>query len=179
MKASYEPLTSNDRQKARMTEIEERPLLEPPGMEAVAEDEAGIYDENGAIEPEFLQDVTSAIEAGDAQKVRARAGRLHEADLGLLTASLEPELRPKLVEMMGAAFDFAALTEMDDNIRQEILAELPNETVAEGVRDLESDDAVSILADLEPEDQAEILEVLPPADRVQLERSLEYHELSA
>jgi magnesium transporter len=162
-----------------MTEIEERPLLEPPGMEAVAEDEAQIYDENGAIKPEFLQDVTSAIEAGDAQKVRARAGRLHEADLGLLTASLEPELRPKLVEMMGAAFDFAALTEMDDNIREEILAELPNETVAEGVRDLESDDAVSILADLEPEDQAEILEALPPADRVQLERSLEYHELSA
>jgi hypothetical protein len=103
-----------------MTEIEERPLLEPPGMEAVAEDEAQIYDENGAIKPEFLQDVTSAIEAGDAQKVRARAGRLHEADLGLLTASLEPELRPKLVEMMGAAFDFAALTEMDDNIREEI-----------------------------------------------------------
>jgi hypothetical protein len=36
---------------------------------------------------------SSNIEAGDAQKVRARAGRLHEADLGLLTASLEPELR--------------------------------------------------------------------------------------
>src|ERR1700730_11781883 len=162
-----------------MTEIEERPLLEPPGMEADAGDDARIYDENGAIEPEFLQDVTSAIEAGDAQKVRARAGRLHEADLGLLTASLEPELRPKLVEMMGAAFDFAALTEMDDNIREEILAELPNETVAEGVRELESDDAVSILADLEPEDQAEILEALSPAERVQLQRSLDYPELSA
>src|ERR1700730_334435 len=179
MKPTYEPLTSNDRRKARMTEIEERPLLEPPGMEAVAEDEARIYDENGAIEPEFLQDVTSAIEAGDAQKVRARAGRLHEADLGLLTASLEPELRPKLVEMMGTAFDFAALTEMDDNIREEILAELPNETVAEGVRALECDDAVSILADLKPEDQAEVLEPLPPAERVQLERTLEYPEHSA
>ena len=162
-----------------MTEIEERPLLEPPGIDAIAKDEAPIYDESGAIEPEFLQDVTSAIEAGDAQRVRVRAGRLHEADLGLLIASLEPELRPKLVEMMGAAFDFAALTEMDDNIREEILAELPNETVAEGVRDLESDDAVSILADLEPEDQAEILEVLPPADRVQLERSLEYGAVTA
>jgi magnesium transporter len=112
-----------------------------------------------------LQDVTSAIEADDAQRVRVRAGRLHKADLGLLIASLEPELRPKLVEMMGAAFDFAALTEMDDNIREEILAELPNETVAEGVRDLERDDAVSILADLEPEDQAEILEALSPAER--------------
>ncbi|HMF06011.1 MAG TPA: magnesium transporter [Methylocella sp.] len=162
-----------------MTEIEEPPLLEPAEAEAIGTAEAPIYDENGAIEPDFLQDVTGAIEAGDAQRVRVLAGRLHEADLGLLTASLEPELRPKLVEMMGAAFDFAALTEMDDNIREEILAELPNETVAEGVRDLESDDAIQILEDLEPADQAEILEALPPAERVQLERSLEYPELSA
>lgn len=140
---------------------------------------APIYDENGAIEPGFLRDVTAAIEADDKALVRALAGRLHEADLGLLTASLEPELRPKLVAMMGEEFDFAALTEMDDNIREEILAELPNETVAEGVRELESDDAVSILEDLEPETQTEILEAMPAADRLQLQRSLDYPEHSA
>ncbi|MCI0465453.1 MAG: magnesium transporter [Beijerinckiaceae bacterium] len=162
-----------------MTKIEEGQGLESPELEAILDDEAQIYDENGAIEPEFLRGVTGAIEAGDAARVRVLAGRLHEADLGLLTASLEPELRPKLVEMMGSEFDFAALTEMDGNIRDEILAELPNETVAEGVRELESDDAVSILEDLEPEDQAEILEALPPAERVQIERSLEYPEYSA
>ncbi len=162
-----------------MTEIEERPLLETAKAEASGMDEAPIYGENGAIEPDFLRDVTAAIEAGDAPRLHALAGRLHEADLGLLTASLEPDLRPKLVEMMGAAFDFAALTEMDDNIREEILAELPSETVAEGVRDLESDDAIHILEDLEPAEQAEILEALPPAERVQLERSLEYPEHSA
>src|SRR5262245_49493067 len=179
IKAFYEPLILNDSRKTRMAEIEEHPIRETPEAAAIGTDEAPIYDENGAIEPDFLRDVTAAIEAGNVQNVRALAGRLHEADLGLLTASLEPELRPKLVEMMGAAFDFAALTEMDDNIREEILAELPNETVAEGVRDLESDDAIQILEDLEPADQAEILEALPPAERVQLERSLEYPEHSA
>jgi hypothetical protein len=40
-----------------MTEIEERPLPEPPGIEAIAKDEAPIYDESGAIEAEFLQDL--------------------------------------------------------------------------------------------------------------------------
>jgi magnesium transporter len=162
-----------------MTNIEERHGDAAKELERIASDIAPIYDENGAIEPDFLRDVTAAIEASDKALVRALAGRLHEADLGLLVVSLEPELRPKLVEMMGEAFDFAALTEMDDNIREEILAELPNETVAEGVRELESDDAVSILEDLEPEDQAEILDALPPADRVQLQRSLDYPELSA
>ncbi len=162
-----------------MTNIEERPSATSREFERITSGTAPIYDENGAIEPDFLRDVTVAIEANDKALVRTLAGRLHEADLGLLVVSLEPELRPKLVEMMGEEFDFAALTEMDDNIREEILAELPNETVAEGVRELESDDAVSILEDLEPEDQAEILEALPPADRVQLQRSLDCPELSA
>lgn len=158
-----------------MTEIEDQPRPESSNVSEIAP----LYDESGTIEPKFLQDVTDAIEAGDAQKVRTLAGRLHEADLGLLTVSLEPELRPKLIEMMGSEFDFAALTEMDDHISEEILAELPTETVAEGVRELESDDAVSILEHLEPEDQAEILKALSPANRVQLERSLEHPEHSA
>ena len=162
-----------------MTNIDERPSATAPELEPIGSDTVPIYDENGAIEPDFLRDVTAAIETGNSASLRALAGRLHEADLGLLVVSLEPELRPKLVEMMGDEFDFAALTEMDDRTRDEILAELPNATVAEGVRELESDDAVTILEDLEPEDQAEILEALPAADRVQLQRSLDYPEYSA
>ena len=62
---------------------------------------------------------------------------------------------------MGADFDFTALTEVDDTVREEILEELPTETVAEGVRELDSDDAVAILQDLPKEEQAEILDQLP------------------
>ena len=43
---------------------------------------------------------------------------------------------------MGREFDFTALTEVDDSVREEILEELPPQTVAEGVRELDSDDAV-------------------------------------
>ncbi len=80
---------------------------------------------------------------------------------------------------MGADFDFAALTEVDDTVREEILEELPAETVAEGVRDLDSDDAVAILEDLPKEEQAEILDQLPALERVALARSLDYPENSA
>jgi magnesium transporter len=142
-------------------------------------DAASIYGEDGAIEPNFLHEVAAAVKAGDAERVRALAGCLHEADLGGLLVALEPDLRPELVRLMGHDFDFAALTEMDDNIRDEILAELPNQTVAEGVRDLENDDALTILEDLDAEDQAEILEALPPVDRAQLQRSLDYPDHSA
>jgi hypothetical protein len=91
-----------------MTNIEERPGATSREFERITSGTAPICDENGAIEPDFLRDVTVAIEADDKALVRALTGRLHEVDLGLLVVSLEPELRPKLVEMMGEEFDFAA-----------------------------------------------------------------------
>ncbi len=144
-----------------------------------ADDAPSITTEDGAIEPHFLADVTRAVEAGDAEKACALAGDMHEADLGALLVALEPDLRSKLIELMGRSFDFAALTEMDENTREEILAELSAATVAEGVRELESDDAVTILEDLDEKEQAEVLEALSPVDRVQLRRSLDYPDYSA
>src|SRR5262249_14536725 len=93
--------------------------------------------------------------------------------------ALEPDLRARLIKLLGHDFDFSALTEADAAVREEILKELPAETVAEGVRALESDDAVAILADLPREEQTEILEQLPASERVVLARSLLYPENSA
>ena len=107
------------------------------------------------------------------------SAELHEADLGDLIEALEAEDRVKLVELTGADFDFSALNEVDDAVREEILEELEPETVAEGVRELDSDDAVELLEALDEEDQDEILDKLPPPERVALERSLHYPENSA
>jgi magnesium transporter len=104
---------------------------------------------------------------------------LHEADLGDLIGALEPDERVDLVELTGTDFDFSALNEVDDAVREEILEELEPETVAEGVRELESDDAVELLQGLDEEDQEEFLEKLPPFERDALERSLLYPENSA
>jgi magnesium transporter len=138
-----------------------------------------LYDDEGEIRTGFIHEVAEAVEAGSTERVCALAGDLHAADLGALIVRLDHELRPKLVELMGHDFDFAALTEVGDKIRDEILEELPTRTVAEGVQDLEYDDAVSLLEDLNEEDQAEILEALSPVDRAALQRSLDYPEDSA
>jgi len=135
--------------------------------------------EDGAIRGEFVDLVTQAIEATDAAALRELVGDLHEADVGALLEALEPDDRPRLIELLGLHFDFAALTEVDDAVRDDILEELPPRTVAEGVRDLESDDAVTILAGLEQDERAEILDQLPPPERIALTRSLEYPEDSA
>ena len=50
---------------------------------------------------------------------------LHESDTGDLIEALDPDLRPKFIVLLGADFDFSALTEVDDTVREEILEELP------------------------------------------------------
>jgi magnesium transporter len=136
-------------------------------------------EEDGEIRPEFVERIARCIKADDTPFLRAVVAELHEADLGDLIAALEPDDRVSLVEMTGTDFDFSALNEVDDTVREEILEELEPQTVAEGVRELESDDAVELLETLDEADQEEILEKLPPSERDALERSLEYPENSA
>jgi magnesium transporter len=136
-------------------------------------------DEEGNVLAEFVEKIAAAIDGSDAVTLRRLAGDLHEADSGDLIEALDPEHRVPFIKLMGADFDFTALTEVDDAVREEILDELPPTTVAAGVSTLDSDDAVRILEDLPREEQAEILDQLPASERVALRRSLDYPEASA
>jgi magnesium transporter len=135
--------------------------------------------EDGEIRSEFVEEIARCIKDKNATFLREVVAELHEADLGDLIGALDAEDRVSLVELTGTDFDFSALNEVDDTVREEILEELEPETVAEGVRELESDDAVELLEGLDEEDQEEILEKLPPSEREEIERSLDYPEGSA
>ncbi|MGJ5135241.1 magnesium transporter [Bradyrhizobium oligotrophicum] len=147
--------------------------------DATLRDRAPMRTESGEIRAEFIAAITAAIAAEDEAFLRAEVAELHEADLGDLIAALAPDDRVRLVELTGTDFDFSALNEVDDAVREEILEELEPATVAEGVRELESDDAVELLESLDEEDKEEILERLPPSERDALARSLDYPEGSA
>src|ERR1700683_996626 len=88
---------------------------------------------DGEVSREFVERIARAIAAADTPLLREIVAELHEADLGDLIVALEPDDRVKLVEMTGADFDFSALNEVDDTVREEILEELEPATVAEGV----------------------------------------------
>jgi magnesium transporter len=137
------------------------------------------HDESGGPSPDFVARVERAVAADDADRVHELVGDLHEADLGALIERLDHETRPRLVALMGADFDFTALTEVGETTREDILEDMPAAALAEAMRDLESDDAVAILETLEPKEQAEVLEALPAQERVVLRRSLDYPEDSA
>jgi magnesium transporter len=142
-------------------------------------DESDLRDESGAIRADLVDRVAAAIEANDKIALVDLVGDWHEADLGDLLAALDPELRPRLIELLGANFDFKALTELDEAARADVLEQLAPVAVILGIRELETDDAVAILEGLPKERQKEILERLPHPKRVALARSLEYPEDSA
>ncbi|MCW2307217.1 magnesium transporter [Rhodobium gokarnense] len=136
-------------------------------------------DEEGNLSQEFVEFVGAAVEADDADRLKALTEDLHEADLADLIDALHPANQSKLVRLLGRDFDFVALTELDDAVRVRILDELPPEAVAEGMRELDSDDAAHILEDLDEPDKDAILEQMSFVERLQLQRVLEYPEESA
>lgn len=138
-----------------------------------------IYDEDGSVRSDYLMHVGAAIADNDVIWVRQHVARLHESELGDLLEAIQPEQRRRLVTLLGNDFDLAALTEVDEAIRLDIVEHLPNEQIAAALGEMDSDDAVYILEDLDAEDQEEILSKLPFTERVRLRRSLDYPESTA
>jgi magnesium transporter len=136
-------------------------------------------DEDGEITGAFVERISEAVLLSDQTTLRQLTTDMHEADLGDLIEALDADDRQRLIALLGKDFDFSALTEVDDAIREEILDEMETDAVAEGMRDLDSDDAVYILEDMDEADKAEILSKLPASERIALQKSLDYPEDSA
>ncbi|WP_245418403.1 MULTISPECIES: magnesium transporter [Cohaesibacter] len=150
-------------------------LLEPAANPAWSD----VRDERGMISAEFFHQIDEAIEARDSDLLVSLTQDLHEADMGDIIEALSPKHRTDFLELLGQDFDFTALVELDDSLRQKVVEGLSNDLIAEGISELDSDDAVVILEDMEEGDRAEILAALPAMDRIQLSRSLDYPEDSA
>jgi magnesium transporter len=149
------------------------------GIEALDDTAADIYGEGGAVRTSFLAEIGAAIADRDTLTLKEQVEPLHQSELGDLLEALMPEQRRALVDLLGQDFDFSALTEVDEAIRRDIVENMPNRQIADGVKELDSDDAVYILEDLDQEDQDEILAHLPFTERIRLRRSLDYPEESA
>ena len=86
--------------------------------------ERPIRDEEGAIDAGLVEQVSQALLLSDLTTLRAVVADMHEADLGALIEALDRDERTRLISLLGSDFDFTALTEVDDSVREEILEEL-------------------------------------------------------
>jgi magnesium transporter len=146
---------------------------------ATAEPEPmALRDADGQLSAPWLDALVTRLDLKDSTAADLVA-LLHAADLGDVLNALDAEHRAVLVEMLGDRFNYSALTEVDDQVRAEIIAALPQAELARGIAGLESDDAVFILEDIEPEAREAILAQMPVFERLSLRRSLDFPEDSA
>jgi magnesium transporter len=129
--------------------------------------------------PAAVHAVSEALAALDDARVRALVIDLATPDVADLIELLEPDRRVQLIQVLGASFDFAALSELDPAVRDQLGEALPNELLAKAVTGLETDDAAYVIESLDERDQNEILAQLPTSERAALERNLEYPEETA
>jgi magnesium transporter len=122
---------------------------------------------------------SAALEAGNADEIKALAQGLRAPDLADVIELLEPDERVRLIETLGTAFDPEAMSELEETVRDQLVEALPNDVLARVIAELDTDDAAYVLENLEAADQQEILAQMPSSDRLALERNLEYPEETA
>ncbi len=140
---------------------------------------AQMSDEPFELTRKLTAAVLYAVDRGDQAQLAELMEPLHAADIADLLEQINAYDRKRLIQLYGREFDGELLSELDDNIREEVIAILNPVVLAEAVRDLESDDVVDILEDLEEPQQEAILEALEDSDRVAVEQSMSYPENSA
>lgn len=123
--------------------------------------------------------VLDAVEAGDAKALDALFEPLHPADIADLFEQIDSRDRRALLSLWKGGMDGEILSELDYNLREEIIAALAPADLALAMRDLESDDVVDLVEDLDAAQQEAVLASLNALDRVAVEKALAYPEYSA
>ncbi len=108
----------------------------------MAEDRAERDEEAEAADR--LEAVLAAVEAGNAEALSMLLEPLHAADIADILEQIGPSERQALLALWQGGIDGDILSEIDDSIREEVIEALPDEVVAEAVRELDTDDVVDI-----------------------------------
>src|ERR1700748_2686290 len=94
-----------------------------------------------ALNPEYVERVIDAADRGDEEHLRELVAALHPADVADLMGFLSPAYRERLVPLLDSSALAEILPELEDNIREDVLEQVPADTLASALGDLDSDDA--------------------------------------
>jgi magnesium transporter len=132
-----------------------------------------------AVTHETVMEILAAVEAADQDRLLELLEPLHEADIADVLEQIDRNERRAFIALWGVGIDGSTLSELEEGVRDEIVAELSDEVLAAAVQDLETDDIVYLAEDMEPPQKERILRALDDADRVAVEQILQHAEYSA
>ncbi len=154
-------------------------LHESAALAAETVHESESLDAENTLKPEFVRRVRDSLEAGENDAVYGMVEGLHPADIADLFELLDSDDRPALALAISDLMGSEVYAELNDYDREDIVEQLPAETVADIAEQLDTDDAVAMLEDLDEEDQQAVLAEMEPEDRAAIETALSYPEESA
>jgi len=136
-------------------------------------------DDDYALNRGLVQRVLESVILGDPIALGALLDPLHPADVADLLEQIAADQRASLLALWQGGMDGEVLSELEDNLREDIIDMLEPAQLADAVRDLDSDDVVDLVEDLDDAQQDAVLDVLDDADRVAVEQALSYPDESA
>lgn len=131
------------------------------------------------ITNQLVSDVLDAVSADDTARIDELLDPLHPADIAHLIEQIGPRDRRHLLDRWHGGIDGEILSELDEHLREEIIAALKPAELIEAMRELDSDDVVDLVEYLDDTQQEVVLRALLPVDRVAVEQALTYPEESA
>ena len=145
--------------------------------EAKVEEERS--DEAYQLDRKAVSAILYAVDIEDQAKLIELMEPLHPADIADLLEQVNAFDRTRLIRLYDREFDGDILSELDESIRDEVIAILTPQVLTQAVRDLDSDDVVDLVEDMDDTQQGAILDALEDADRLAVQQALSYPEFSA
>lgn len=162
-----------------MSEELHHPLSHERGADNSAELNEETLDEGFSLSDDLITEIRQALDDADAQKLKELLSDLSEADVAEFFHKIDRETRQIFLDKYADLIDPLVYSHLDSELRESILSEMPPQTVAKILSELESDDALDLILDLDPVFQKEILRFLSAKNRLALEEGLSYPEESA
>ena len=131
------------------------------------------------VTPELVRRVETALAENRTEEVRTLLSELSATGQASVLEQLPEPERDKLVGILKRDLDPEALTELDEEVLEDVLDQLDSKDIAAAAHELEADDAATILEDLPEEERREVLAELPAAERADIESALAYPEDTA
>jgi magnesium transporter len=136
-------------------------------------------DEDGPLNERLFAAVRLALAGDDAARLRGLLDPLHSADIADFLEQVEPGERREVLVLAPEVIDGDVLSDLDEGLREEVIAVLPPGQLAKAVRELDSDDIVDLIEDLDRPQREAVLDALEDTDRVAVETAMTFPEFSA
>ena len=112
------------------------------------------------LSKEIIQEISDLISNKKNKEIKKLVDGIHYADLAEIINELESIERIYLIKIIDSDKTSDVLTEVDEDVREEILKTLSEKEIAGEIKELDSDDAVDILSELSDEKQEKVISLI-------------------